>query len=269
MVRHGVFAVAILMSLGAVATEEARAADFDLQEARAQLAPTGKLRAAFVLSNSALVSQEQANGQVGGLAGDLARAIAEKIGVPLQPRIYLTHRSFEGSLGIGEWDIEIATRVPRHARHVDFSANFALVDQVYLVAPGKTLEDIAEVDRKGVRIATTENSDAETFLFDTIKNAQLLRVTAESEAAVRLLKSGAAEVFGDSAEYLTGIASQLPGTRFLPGRFTTIPAAIGVARGRPSALAFVNQFLRDAKSSGLIKRSIERAHLHGVEVAPP
>ena len=269
MMRHGILAVAMLISLAALAVEEARAADFELPEARAQLAPTGKLRAAFVLSNSALVSQEQANGQVGGLAGDLARAIAKQIGVPLQSKVYLTLRSFEGSLGVGEWDIEIATRVPRHARHVDFSANFVLVDQVYLVAPGKTLKDIAEVDRKGVRIATTENSDAETFLFDTIKNAQLLRVPAESEAAVRLLKSGAAEVFGDSAEYLTGISTQLAGSRFLPGRITAIPAAIGVARGRPSALAFVNQFLREAKTSGLIKHSIEQAHLHGVEVAPP
>jgi polar amino acid transport system substrate-binding protein len=262
-----VWALALLLALGAGSLGRAEAADIELQEARAQLAPTGKLRAAFVLTNPALVAGEQ-GGEVRGIAGDLARAIAEKIGVPLQPRVYSTRGTFENSLGRGEWDIEFNTRSARYAGFVDYSANFATIDLVYLAAPGKTLKEIAEVDRKGVRVATTENSDAEGVLFGTIKEAQILRVPPESDRAISLLKSGAAEVFGDSAEYLAGIAAQLSGTRFLPGRFATVPAAIGVARGRPSALALVNQFLQEAKASGLIKRSIERAHLHGVSVAP-
>jgi len=265
--RRLVYALAAFLALGAVVLARAEAADFELQEARAQLSPTGKLRAAFLLTNPALVTGQQ-GGEVRGLVGDLARAIAERIGVPLQPRIYSTRGTFESSLGRGEWDIELDTRSARYASFVDYSANFATIDQVYLVGPGKTLKELAEVDRKGVRVATTENSDAEGIIFGTIKEAQILRVPPESEKAISLLKSGAAEVFGDSAEYLAGIAAQMPGTRFLPGRFATVPVAIGVARGRPAALALVNQFLQEAKASGLIKRSIERAHLHGVSVAP-
>jgi len=263
-----VWAVAVLLALGLATLGGARAADFELQEARAQLAPTGKLRAAFMMANPALVTSKPGSEQMDGLAGDLARAIAEQIGVPLQPRIYSAVKTFQSSLGSGEWDIALVTRVPYYANFVDFSANFALIDQVFLVSPGKKLKEIAEVDHEGVRIIETADSDAENIHFAIIKNAQLLRVTTDSEQAIRLMKSGAGEVYGDNAEFLTGIAVLLPGTRFLPGRFAVVPAAIAVARGRPAALAFVNQFLQQAKASGLIQRSIERAHLHGVSVPP-
>ena len=261
-------AMAALVVLSAVMLGGARAAEFELMEARAQLTPTGKLRVAFMLENQALVSGQSESGEVRGLAGDLARAIAERAGVPLQPRVYSTRGTFEVSLGRGEWDLEFNTRDPRYASYVDFSPSFVNVDQVYLVPPGKTLKEMTEVDRKGVRVAAIANSDAEGLLFGFIKEAQILRVSQDPEPTIRLLKTGAVEAFAGSAEYLSGIAAQLPGSRFLPGHFAAVPAAIGVARGRPAALAFVNQFLAEAKTSGLIQRAIEGAHLHGVSVAP-
>ena len=260
--------MAALLALGAAMLGSARAAEFELMEARAQLAPTGKLRAAFMLENLALVSGQSGSADAPGIAGALARAIAERAGVPLQPRVYSTRGTFEASLGRGEWDIEFNTRNPRYAAYVDFSSNFVMVDQVYLIPPGKTLKEMADVDRKGVRVAAVENSDAEGLIFGIIKEAQILRVNQDSDPTIRLLKSGAVEALAGSAEYLSGIAAQLPGCRFLPGRFASVPAAIGVARGRSAALAFVNQFLADAKTSGLIQRAIENAQLHGVSVAP-
>ncbi len=51
------------------------------QDVLAELAPTGVLRAGINLSNFLLVSGKSATGEPEGVAPDMARAIAERLGV--------------------------------------------------------------------------------------------------------------------------------------------------------------------------------------------
>ena len=44
--------------------------------------------------------------------------------------------------------------------------------------------------------------------------------------------------------------------------------SIVVAIGQVGRLAYVNEFVEEAKTSGLVQRTIERARLRGVQVAP-
>ena len=53
----------------------------------------------------------------------------------------------------------------------------------------------------------------------------------------------------------------------LEGRFLVEPIAMGVPKGRdPSAVAFVNRYVEQAKADGRIQAAIERAGLRGVVV---
>src|SRR5258705_10732747 len=53
-------------------------------QAKAELAPTGVLRAGINLSNFLLVTGKSASGDPEGVAPDMARAIADKLGVPVK-----------------------------------------------------------------------------------------------------------------------------------------------------------------------------------------
>lgn len=55
-----------------------------LEEIRAELAPTGVLRAAINLSNFLLVRGQTSTGEPFGPSPDMARAVAERIGVPVR-----------------------------------------------------------------------------------------------------------------------------------------------------------------------------------------
>ncbi len=55
---------------------------------------------------------------------------------------------------------------------------------------------------------------------------------------------------------------ELPGTRILEGRFTAVQQAIGTKPGNLAAAAFLQEFVAQAKASGLVAGLIER---HGVE----
>ncbi len=57
-------------------------------------------------------------------------------------------------------------------------------------------------------------------------------------------------------------------SRVLEDRFGVNLVSIVVAIGQVGRLAHVNEFVEEAKTSGLVQRTIERASLRGVQVAP-
>jgi polar amino acid transport system substrate-binding protein len=51
--------------------------------------------------------------------------------------------------------------------------------------------------------------------------------------------------------------------------FADIYSAVAVPKGHDARLAYINEFIEEAKASGLVKRMIETLALQGVRVAPP
>jgi len=41
-----------------------------------------------------------------------------------------------------------------------------------------------------------------------------------------------------------------------------------VAKGQAARLAYISEFIEEAKTSGMVQRAIEQAGLHGIQVAP-
>lgn len=97
--------------------------------ARAALAPTGRLRAALILSNPVLVRRDAATGALGGVSVELARALAERLGVAMEPVPYANPAAYAASLqGEIPWDAGFAARDPARGEFLDFSPTFMEVD---------------------------------------------------------------------------------------------------------------------------------------------
>jgi hypothetical protein len=58
----------------------------------------------------------------------------------------------------------------------------------------------------------------------------------------------------------------LPGSRVLDDTYDSSLVGIAIQKGRPGWLAFVSEFLDEAKRSGSMRQSIDRAGLRGFEV---
>jgi hypothetical protein len=59
------------------------------------------------------------------------------------------------------------------------------------------------------------------------------------------------------------------GARHRPGeRFGVNSVAIAVPKGHAGRLAYIREFIEEAKTSGLVQQAIENAGLRGVQVAP-
>lgn len=63
-------------------------------------------------------------------------------------------------------------------------------------------------------------------------------------------------------------SSRLAGSRVLEGCFGANFTAMAVPKGHPERLAYVREFIQDAKASGLVDRAIVQSGWRGVDVAP-
>ena len=237
-------------------------------EARQALAPTGKLRVALQSGNPLNVTRDSPSGEMKGLAFDLARELARRIGVPLEPVLYPSIGALLDGGRAGAWDVAHFGFSPERAKEFDFAPIHVEVEFGYLVAGGSSISALADVDRPGVRVAVQEKSGPDVFFTRTLKNAVLVRAPS-NPGALEALKSGRADVMGSIKPILFDMSDGWPGSRVLDGRPGIDPHAMAMQKGRGAGAAYLRQFLEEAKSDGRVKAAIERAGLRGVVVAKP
>src|SRR5262245_53031662 len=102
--------------------------------------------------NTMLVTRTADGKVTGGVAIELGRFIAEKLGVPFQLISMPNADAYTQSFGKGEWAIAIGASTTLVAEKADFSPAFMFVDFMYVAAPGREFTNSAQVDRTGIKI---------------------------------------------------------------------------------------------------------------------
>jgi polar amino acid transport system substrate-binding protein len=149
-----------------------------------------------------------------------------------------------------------------------FSSPFIEFDFTYLVPAGSLIQSIADADRPGIRIAVVRNHASTAALNRVLKQAKL--VYAETpDPTFDLLRTGDADVMASARSTLLEYSTKLPGSRVLKDRYGATLNRVVVPKNRAGRLAYINEFIEEAKASGLVQQAIDRAGPRGVQVAPP
>jgi polar amino acid transport system substrate-binding protein len=99
-----------------------------------------------------------------------------------------------------------------------------------------------------------------------LKQATIVR-GRDLSALIDLVAIGEADVIAAQKTNLYNVAPRIPGSRVLDGRPGSEEQALAIPKGRdPLALAYLRQFVEDAKSRGLVQQAIDRAGVRGVVV---
>jgi polar amino acid transport system substrate-binding protein len=232
-------------------------------------APTGRLRASINLGNPILARRDGASGEVTGVSVDLARGLAEQLGVPLELVVFDAAAKSVDAVKTGQADIGFFAVDPLRADGVRFSAPYVLIEGAYLVRQGSPISDNDQVDRTGTKVMVGKGSAYDLYLTRALKAAQILRAPT-SPTVVDTFLAENADVAAGVKQQLQADAARLGGLRLLPGRFMVIEQAMGLQANRGEA---AQQALRDyverAKSGGMVARSLARHDVRGAIVAPP
>ncbi len=240
-----------------------------LEQARAELAPTGVLRAGINLSNFLLVTGKSPSGEPEGVSPDIARAVADRLGVGVKYVSFKTPGELADAATEDLWDIGNIGAEPERAKTITFTAAYCEIEATYLVPAGSPIQSVEEVDREGVRIAVYGRSAYGLWLADNIKHAELVK-TDGMDASFDLFVKEKLDALAGLRPRLIKDVEKLPGSRLLDGKFSAVQQAIGTKPDRKAGIAFLRDFVEEAKASGLVASLIEK---HGVEgrltVAPP
>jgi polar amino acid transport system substrate-binding protein len=234
--------------------------------AKAELTPTGKLRAGINFQNVLLTTQGP-SGEQGGVAVEFARELARRLGVALEIIPYQSAGSLADSVNSGAWDISVLGDEPARAKVIDFATPLTEIEATYLVPAGSKIRSIDEVDRPGIRIVSPAKSAYDLYLSRTIKKAELVQI-AGSEAAEKHFVNEKLDALAGLKPVLLDFAPTLPGSRILDGHFTVVRHTVAMPKGREAASAYLKELVEDVKASGLVTKWIEQSGVKGLSAAP-
>jgi polar amino acid transport system substrate-binding protein len=233
----------------------------------AQLAPHGTLRAGINMSNFLLVTGRSASGDPEGVSPSMARAIAERLGVPVKYVPFPKPGELADQAGNDVWDIGLIGAEPARAQKIDFTAAYCEIEATYLVPAGSPLKTIADVDKPGVRIAVTARAAYDLWLERNIKQATLIR-SDSLDGAFDQFVSDKLDALAGLRPRLISDVKKLPGSVILDGQFTAVQQAVGTGKANTEGAAFLRAFVEEAKASGLVAKFIQQHKVSGLSVAP-
>jgi polar amino acid transport system substrate-binding protein len=261
LLRPGLL-LGLALVLGACASQPPAAA-------LAELAPTGKLRAAINLGNPILASRDRQTGAPRGVSVDLATELARQLGVPVELVTFPSAGQTVEAVKGGQIDVAFVAIDPARAVDISYSAAYVVIEGAYLVRNESPIRRNEEVDKPGIRVAVGAGSAYDLFLKRELKAATLVRAPT-SPAVVDQFLAQQLDVAAGVKQQLEIDAKRMPGLRLLDGRFMVINQAMGTPRARGEAGAqYLRRFVEDMKASGFVAKAMIRHNIEGAVVAPP
>jgi polar amino acid transport system substrate-binding protein len=232
-------------------------------EVRKVLAPTGTLRLGLSLGRPGQMIRDPSTGEVRGIAYELGREFAKRLGVPFEVVLIEGNAHFLEAMQAGRVDFASNNATSARAIHMDFAQPHLGVEAGFLVSSTSSIASITEVDRTGVRVGVIQGSTSEAKFVQELKTAVLVRAPSVA-AAEAMLAAGQVDVVATNKGNLFEMADRLPGSRVLDGRYGVEQISIAIPKGRESGMPFLRQFVEDAKSSGLVAAAAQRAGFRGL-----
>lgn len=257
----------VALSLAGCSTTGGPGAGAPSTEVVAGLAPNGRLRACINLGNP-ILARRAGSGEVGGVSVDLARALAQRLGVDAELVVVdAAAKSVETVRG-GAADVGFFAVDPARSEGIRFTAPYVIIEGAYLVREGSPLKANEEVDRPGTRVMVGRGSAYDLYLTRTLKAAPIVRAPTSPLVVERMLAENT-EVAAGVKQQLQADAARLPGLRLLPGRFMVIEQAMGLRAGRGDAAEqYLRAFVENAKARGFVEAALKRHGIEGAAVAP-
>jgi polar amino acid transport system substrate-binding protein len=233
------------------------------------VAPTGQLRAAYIVANLAQARRDPATGVVSGVVADLTRELGRRAGVPTAIAPLATAADVLEAVRSGSADIGFVAPNPQREGTVLYSQTYMLVQQSALVRADSKLQSVRDLDRATQAVGVNTDDSVGVWLQGRLGAARI-RATPDYtlREAVQWLTDGTVVAFAGNRQRLAANTRVATGLRLLPDNFYGVPQAIAVPLGQSDRLKWINAALDDLRASGFLADSVMRSGVDGLDVAP-
>jgi polar amino acid transport system substrate-binding protein len=233
------------------------------------LAPTGTLRAAYIVANLAQARRDPDTGAITGVVADIARELGRRAGVPVTIAPLATASAVLQAVSSNNADIGFVAPNPERTGVVLYSHTYMLVQQSAVVRADSPLQSVRDLDRPGNVIGINTDDSVGVWLQQRLAAASV-RATPDYSLrqAVQWLQEGSIVAFAGGRQRLGTGTRDIPGLRMLADNFYGVPQSIAVPLERADRLSLLNAALDELRANGFLADSIARSNVDGLAVAP-
>ena len=222
-----------------------------------KLAPTGELRVGLNMSNFLLVSSKDINGLPEGVSPDIGKKLAEELNVICKLVQFEKPGLLADAVNDDKWDIGNIACEKERAKYIDFSHPYVNIDANFIFRKKHNFKSNEEINSSGIKIAVLERSAYDLWLTENFKKAELIKVNTMDNSH-KLFREGVVDVLAGLKPKLIEELKLNSDFKIISNPFTYIKQSIGIKKGNPEILNFLNKFIskliKESFVEGLLKK---------------
>ena len=226
-----------------------------------KIAPTGVLRIGVNMSNFLLVNSKDKLGVVDGVSPGIGKKLAKELNISFEIVQFANPGLLADAVDNNEWDIGNIASEKERGKTIDFSDPYVNIDANFLFREEDNFKNNNDIDQSGIKIAVFERSAYDLWLTENFKKAELIRVNS-IEASHNLFKENKVNILAGLKPKLIDEMKKNNNYEMIQSPFTYIKQSIGIKKGNPEVLDFINKFISNNIKEGYVKSLLQQ---HNVE----
>ena len=222
-----------------------------------KIAPSGVLRIGLNMSNFLLVSGKDESGLPDGLSPDVGKRIAKELNLSCELIQFPNPGVLADAVNDDKWDIGNIAYEKERGKTMDFSDPYVNIDANFIFRSKDNFKSNEEIDSQGIKIAVFERSAYDLWLTDNFKNAELVRAPSIEESH-NLFRNNKVDVLAGLKSKLNNELAANNDFKMIADSFTHIKQSIGIKKGNPEILEFLNEFVSKLIKEGHIEQLLKK-----------
>ena len=222
-----------------------------------KIAPLGVLRVGLNMSNFLLVSCEDKSGFPEGVSPDVGKKIAEELNVACKLVKFGRPGLLADAVNDDLWDIGNIAYEKERSKTIDFSDPYVNIDANFIYKNKDNFKSNEEINSPGIKIAVAERSAYDLWLTDNFKNVEIIRASS-IEDSHDLFRNNKVDVLAGLKPKLIDELAINNDFKIITNPFTFIKQSVGVKKGNPEILEFLNRFISKLIREGYIKELLKK-----------
>lgn len=222
-----------------------------------KIAPTGVLRIGVNMNNFLLVNSKDKSGVIDGVSPGIGKKLAKELNISFEIVQFANPGLLADAVDNNEWDIGNIASEKERGKTIDFSDPYVNIDANFLFREEDNFKNNNDIDQSGIKIAVFERSAYDLWLTENFKKAELIRVNSIEESH-NLFKENKVNILAGLKPKLIDEMKKNNNYEMIQSPFTYIKQSIGIKKGNPEVLDFINKFISNKIKEGYIKSLLQQ-----------
>ena len=222
-----------------------------------KLAPTGILRVGINMSNFLLINAKDSDGLPDGVSPDIGKKLAKELNVKCKLVQFKKPGLLADAVNEDMWDIGNIACEKERSKTIDFTDPYVNIDANFMFRKKDNFITNKDINLPKVKIAVLERSAYDLWLTENFKNVELIRVNTIEESH-QLFREDKVNVLAGLKPKLIEEIKTNDDFKMINSPFTYIKQSIGIKKGTPEILDFLNKFISKLIKEGYVESLLKK-----------